>query len=529
MKYSYSILYLLVFPFAIIAQTPQLKSGKTELIVAEDYDEPHRPQYHFSPATGWMNDPNGMVYYDGEYHLFYQYYPYASVWGPMHWGHAVSKDLLHWQDLPIALYPDSLGMIFSGSAVVDQANSSGFKKGKEQPLVAIYTYHDMAGENLGRIDYQYQAIAYSNDRGRNWEKYKSNPVISNPGIRDFRDPKVFWHEQSEQWVMIFAARDSVLLYHSPNLKDWRPASHFGAGHGSHGGVWECPDLFPLPVDGNSDNIKWVMLVSIGSGGPNGGSATQYFIGDFDGKNFVNNNPKDLTLWLDQGRDNYAGVTWSDIPKSDGRRIFMGWMSNWDYARAIPTHPWRSAMTLPRELTLQTTPQGVRLFSNPVEELKALRRGGLQIDGQIINVKNDYSDFGNLDISNLEMELSFDLGKTTSPHFGVEFVNSRGERIIISYEQASDLFIIDRSNSRFTSFSDAFSGLQIVPRTCSGQQLKMHLFIDRSSVELFADEGCTVVTNTFFPTVEFDRFRIFARDGDAQLTNGKMYTILGIWK
>lgn len=249
------------------------------------YSEPLRPQVHFTPPAHWMNDPNGMFYHDGEYHLFYQHNPGASVWGPMHWGHAVSSDLMHWQNKPIALYPDELGTIFSGSAVVDWQNSSGLGSNDNPPIVAMYTYHDANGEKQGRIDFQTQAIAYSLDKGQTWTKYAHNPVIKNPGIRDFRDPKVMWDENRNQWVMVLAQKNHVGFYRSDNLLDWKLTSTFGKNIGSHGGVWECPELLRLKVPG-SEEYRYVLMVSISPGGPNGGSATQYFVGDFDGAEFT---------------------------------------------------------------------------------------------------------------------------------------------------------------------------------------------------------------------------------------------------
>lgn len=315
---------------------------------AQYYQEKYRPQYHFSPESGWMNDPNGLVFYDGEYHLFYQYYPDSTVWGPMHWGHAVSTDLFSWTHLPVALYPDSLGYIFSGSAVSDIYNTSGFGDGTTPPLIAVFTYHNSELERKGNNEFQSQGIAWSNDRGRTWKKFQGNPVLPNPGIRDFRDPKVFRHDASGKWIMILAVHDRVHIYSSPDLKNWSFESEFGESAGSHGGVWECPDLFPLTVTGTSSS-KWVMLVSINPGGPNGGSVTQYFTGEFDGHKFI---PDDIAAkWMDMGTDNYAGVTWSGIPEQDGRKILIGWMSNWNYATVVPSSLWRSAMTIPRELTL----------------------------------------------------------------------------------------------------------------------------------------------------------------------------------
>ncbi|HZH37827.1 MAG TPA: glycoside hydrolase family 32 protein, partial [Flavisolibacter sp.] len=305
------------------------------------YNEPHRPQIHFTPKTAWMNDPNGMVYHNGTYHLFYQHNPDSTVWGPMHWGHATTKNLVHWQHQPVKLFPDSLGTIFSGSAVVDVNNTSGFGSKGKVPLVAIFTHHNPVMEKAGRNDFQYQSLAFSLDEGKTWTKYTGNPVVKNPGIRDFRDPKVMWHQGSGKWIMTLATLDRVTFYSSSNLKDWLKESEFGKELGAHGGVWECPDLFPLEYNGEQ---VWVLLVSINPGGPNGGSATQYFTGRFDGKTFT---PLQTdTQWIDYGPDNYAGITWSNTGK---RKIFLGWMSNWQYAAAVPTQTWRSAMTIPRDL------------------------------------------------------------------------------------------------------------------------------------------------------------------------------------
>lgn len=319
-------------------------ANNQEPAIDELYNEQHRPQIHFSPKEKWMNDPNGMVYLNGNYHLFFQYHPGSTIWGPMHWGHAISKDLIHWDEQPIALYPDSLGTIFSGSAVLDFNNTSGFGKDGKIPLIAIFTHHDTIGAKARTNNYQSQSIAYSLDEGKTWTKYANNPVVKNPGIRDFRDPKVMWYEDGKKWVMTLATKDRVTFYSSKNLKEWTKESEFGETVGAHGGVWECPDLFPLKYKG--DNV-WVLMVSINPGGPNKGSATQYFTGKFDGKNFTPFQTD--TRWIDYGTDNYAGVTWSN---TRDRKIFLGWMSNWQYARVVPTEKWRSAMTVPRDLNLE---------------------------------------------------------------------------------------------------------------------------------------------------------------------------------
>ena len=306
--------------------------------------EIYRPQIHFSPNAHWINDPNGMLYENGVYHLFMQYHPFSSVWGPMHWAHATSKDLIHWEEQPIALFPDSLGCIFSGSAVLDKNNTSGFGKNGKAPLVAIFTTHNFEGEKSGTNNFQNQAIAFSNDHGQTWTKFSGNPVIKNPGIRDFRDPKVMWYEPQKKWVMTLATKDRITFYSSRDLKNWVKESEFGAILGEHAGVWECPDLFTLNDKGKK---IWVLVVNINPGGPNGGSATQYFLGDFNGKTFTVSH-KDIK-WLDYGPDEYAGITWSN---TGDRKIFLGWMSNWQYAEKVPTTIWRGATTLPRELKLK---------------------------------------------------------------------------------------------------------------------------------------------------------------------------------
>ncbi|MEZ5043879.1 MAG: glycoside hydrolase family 32 protein [Saprospiraceae bacterium] len=488
------------------------------------YTEAHRPQFHFSPESGWMNDPNGMVYFEGEYHLFYQYYPYASIWGPMHWGHAVSKDLQHWEHLPIALYPDEHGMIFSGSAVIDWKNTSGFGDGKTPPMIAIYTYHNMLGERSGKADFQTQGIAYSLDKGRTWTKYDKNPVIRNPGIRDFRDPKVSWHEPTQKWVMILAAKNRVQIYNSTDLKQWSFASEFGKDSAPQLGVWECPDLFPLAIEG-SDQQKWVMIVSHGGGGPNGGSCTRYFVGDFDGSTFSSDYPVEQVNWLDYGKDNYAGVSWSDIPAADGRRLFLGWMSNWEYATKVPTSKWRSAMTIPRELSLKNTPNGLQLFSNPAKEMAGLRKEAIDISESKVT---GHTLIKEINAGSFEVELTFDLAQSDSKSFGIEFGNANGEHIRIGYDKASSFMIVDRSNAGKMDFSPAFPGLHYIPFTPTEGEMKWQIFLDHSSMELFLNDGAIAFTTIFFPTTNFDQVHLFAFDGMATLSNGLMHELKGIW-
>ncbi|MFV0591274.1 MAG: glycoside hydrolase family 32 protein [Draconibacterium sp.] len=492
------------------------------------YTEKYRPQFHFSPEKKWMNDPNGMFYYEGEYHLFYQYYPDSTVWGPMHWGHAISKDLVHWEHQAIALYPDSLGMIFSGSAVVDWNNTSRLSSTDTPPLVAIYTIHNKEGEDAGGNDYQMQGVAYSLDKGRTWTKYANNPVLKNPGIRDFRDPKVTWHEVSKKWVMTLAVQDHVEFYTSPNLIDWTKASEFGADLGAHGGVWECPDLFEIEIQG-SDESRWVLLVSINPGGPNGGSATQYFVGDFDGSKFTT--AQTATKWLDYGRDNYAGVTWSDVPANDGRRLFIGWMSNWSYANVVPTEKWRSAMTIPRELVLEEVNGDLIVASVPVVELQRIINHKVELSSEVISgqIQLETKD---IEPMRSEMKFSFQLeidSQNDAPEeLGVELKNDLGENFKIGYLPAESIFYIDRTNGGVHSFSDNFAGKHTAQYE-AGETIEIHLFVDEASIEVFVDGGLLVFTDIVFPSVPYDKIGVFSNNGSIKLQKGEIWSLNSIWK
>jgi fructan beta-fructosidase len=420
--------------------------------------------------------------------------------------------------------------------VVDWNNTSGFGKDGQPPVVAIFTYHDMAAEKAGRTDYQSQGIAYSNDKGRTWAKYAGNPVIPNPQkIKDFRDPKVIWHEASSQWAMALAVADHVQFWGSKDLKNWAFLSDFGKEQGAHGGVWECPDLFPLKVE-NSDETKWVLLLSINPGGPNGGSATQYFVGDFDGKNFTLDDSfapsvqGEKAVWLDCGRDNYAGVTWSDIPKEDGRRLFMGWMSNWDYATVVPTLAWRSAMTLPRALTLQKTSAGYRLFSLPVKELQMLRTASHKIENQEIAGEIDLTKRLEFPPAQMELTLEIELAEASPANFGIELSNAKGEKYRIGYDAAANKFYSDRTQAGEGAFSKKFAEkIHTAPRLSTDKTLRLHLFFDVASAELFADDGATAVTDIFFPSEVFSTVKIYAEKGKVKLSKGEAYSLKSIWR
>jgi len=453
-------------------------------------DKVFRPRLHFSPAAHWINDPNGMVYVNGVYHLYFQYHPYSSVWGPMHWGHATSKDLISWKEEPVALYPDSLGYIFSGSAVLDVNNTSGFGKNGKAPLVAIFTHHNSKTEKE-RIDFQTQSIAFSNDNGFTWTKYSGNPVIQNPGIADFRDPKVIWHAATKKWVMTLATKDCVTFYSSPDLKNWTKESTFGKTAGAHGGVWECPDLIEMELNGQQ---KWVLLVSINPGAPNGGSATQYFVGEFDGHQFISNQTD--TRWIDYGPDNYAGVTWSNTGK---QKLFMGWMSNWNYAQQLPTTLWRNAMTIARELRLVESGGELYVASKPVAALSnyEVKQNVLQN----ITVNKQTAVINKTGI--LHFPARFNIKSTAGESFAVRFYNTvTGEELKIGYDQPSDHYFIDRSRSGIINFYPGFAAKHTVPRISSNKQIELNLLLDACSVELFADAGLSVMTSLFYPTEKY---------------------------
>jgi fructan beta-fructosidase len=458
-----------------------------EISFTPSTSEPYRPGYHFSPKQGWMNDPNGLVYLDGEYHLFFQHYPDSTVWGPMHWGHAVSQDLIHWEELPIALFPDSLGYIFSGSAVYDAANTSGLGSTESPPLVALFTYHDPKGEKEGTIDFQTQGLAYSLDKGKTWQKYEGNPVLENPGIRDFRDPKITQIQQADgksSWVMTLAARDRVHFYESDNLKEWTFLGEFGQGVGAHGGVWECPDLLSLKAPDGSQ--KWVLLVSMNPGGPQKGSATQYFIGDFQQGVFT---PDDTMIrWLDYGPDNYAGVTWANLPKEQNRTLWIGWMSNWDYAQVVPTKTWRSALTLPREISLFDVDGTLLLKSSPAKELEKIRKTTYELSGEESLLPSPF------------VEISAEI---TQEDFSMTLSNELGEELVINKEMG--LVTVDRRKAVQSKFHPDFAAAHSAPMSWKAETLRIYL--DASSIEVFVNDGELVLTSLLFPTSPWKKIEL----------------------
>lgn len=501
--------YLLVILFLISCDTLTKEVGQHRF-----FQEKHRPQIHFSPKANWMNDPNGMIFHNGVYHLFFQYYPDSTVWGPMHWGHATSKDLVHWNEEKIALYPDSLGYIFSGSAVFDVNNSSGFGKDGVAPLVAIFTFHDTAGEKAGKNDYQTQGLAYSLDDGRNWIKYDNNPVLANPGIKDFRDPKVMWYEEGKKWIMTLATKDRISFYSSPDLKNWTKESEFGEKVGAHGGVWECPDLFPVKHNGGT---IWVLFVSINPGGPNGGSATQYFTGNFDGKNFIPFQTD--TRWLDYGPDNYAGVTWSNV---GGRKLFLGWMGNWQYAQVVPTEPWRSAMTVPRDIGVKKVGDRFMLTSGPVKELDSLNE-------KIFNL--DSIDAPGFDLTAKTERLHgpgrIKFNSEKIENFTISLSNNLGEKLVIGYEKEGNRYFIDRSKSGVIDFENGFGVKHTAQRISRVNTMDMEIIIDNASVEVFADGGLSVMTAIYFPDKPYSYIQFESASG-FKIDSLQFCKMKGIW-
>ncbi|MEO6219706.1 MAG: glycoside hydrolase family 32 protein [Ginsengibacter sp.] len=484
-------------------------------ITAQISTEMYRPQIHFTPKEGWMNDPNGMVYYKNLYHLYYQYYPNSSVWGPMHWGHATSTDLIHWQRQPIALYPDSLGYIFSGSAVVDSNNTSGFGIDGKIPFVAIFTYHNIENEKAGKSDYQSQGIAYSLDEGITWKKYDKNPVLKNPGIRDFRDPKVSWFEPHKKWIMTLATFDRISFYSSPDLKSWTKESDFGKDVGAHGAAWECPDLFP--IDYNGQQI-WVLLVSINPGGPNGGSATQYFTGQFDGKNFFSGQTD--TRWLDYGTDNYAGVTW---PAIGNRKTFIGWMNNWQYGKLVPTKGWRSSMTIARDLGVEKIGDKYLVTSQPVPELSIIE--DKQMVEENVSVP-DYDFTKKMGKLMGPVKINFTADKVET--FSVTLSNDLGEKMVVGYNKEANYFYADRSASGNTTFEKEFGNLHYAPRLTPDPGIDFTAIIDNASIEFFADKGLTVMTEIFFPTKPYNKIVIHS-DNNLLIKKLNWVKLNGIWK
>lgn len=469
------------------------------LVQTDQFDRTNRekfkPSFHFSPDYGWMNDPNGMVYQDGIYHLCFQYNPYGSTWENMSWGHATTKDLITWKHEPDALHGDGFGGMFSGGAVVDKFNSAGF--GKD----AIITFYTNAG--IGQV----QCIAYSLDNGKSFTKYENNPVLTSP-IADFRDPKVFWHEDTKRWIMILAVDQHMEIFTSQNLKNWEYASSFGEKEGAHGGVWECPDLIELPIEG-TDKKKWVLICNINPGGPFGGSATQYFVGQFDGKTFINDSPY-KTKWMDYGKDYYATVTWANAPEN--RCIALGWMSNWQYANQVPTQQFRSATSIPRDLVLFQENGEVYLKSIIVKELEQFVKSGDVIKD--IEVKSEYEMRNFLLGKEAAYSIDLKMAVNDADIVGLTLFNNRNEEITLYFDIREREFRMSRAKSGITRFdpSETFEHETIAPLYGDTVQLSLRILVDTCSIEIFGNGGKFTMTNLIFPEEPYNNIRFFSKGG-----------------
>ena len=428
--------------------------------------EHFRPLYHHTPAYGWMNDPNGLFYKDGVWHLYYQYNPYGSQWENMTWGHSTSRDLIHWEAQPLAIEADGLGSIFSGSCVVDHDNTAGFGPG------AIIAYYTSAGEA------QTQSMAYSTDNGRTFKKYEGNPVLT-ASAPDFRDPHLFWHKETQRWIMLLAVGQEMQIFSSSNLKQWTFESRFGAEYGCHGGVWECPDLMRMPVRGTGQQ-KWMLICNINPGGLFGGSATQYFIGDFDGHKFTCESRPDVTKWMDYGKDHYATVTFDNAP--DNRRVAVVWMSNWQYANEVPTKQFRSANAIPRDLSLFSDGRETYCAVTPSKEMLALR-------GKVVKQPTE------------ACELVVDLKGTAD----ITLTNGKGEQVLMHYDAQQQTFSMDRTKSGDTSFNEHFPATTTAPT--HGHLKQLRIFIDRSSIEVFDADGKMAMTNLVFPSEPYNTVKL----------------------
>ena len=474
--------------------------------------EKYRQVYHHTPLYGWMNDPNGMFYKDGVWHLYFQHNPYGSKWQNLSWGHSSSKDLINWTPEPEALEPNGLGMVFSGSCALDTNNTAGYGK---DAVLGLYTSADVS---------QTQSLVWSKDNGKTFEFYPANPIITLES--EARDPNMFWDEKAGQWVLLLAhaLEHEMLVFTSPDMKEWTLQSSFGKGIGAQGGVWECPDLFKLKVDG-TDEEKWVLICNLNPGGPFGGSATQYFVGDFDGKTFkadTDSEGKIPTKWMDYGKDHYATVSWSDAP--DNRRTVIGWMSNWQYAAEVPTMQYRSANTLPRDLSLFRAPDGnIYLSSAPSPELLALR-DKLSVNVKKANIRKKAVRYSLPEANSGVCEILLDVDARKSEQINFIIANNDGEKVVMEYDVADHTLSFDRRESGNVDFSQDFPAVTVSPTFEDNGKISLRIFIDRSSIEVFGNNGQFVMTNLVFPERPYTSLSISSTGGNARIENLKIYSI-----
>ena len=523
MRLSYLLgLFISVSACTTLTETETVRAPQDSVVVSA---ASYRPAYHFTPEKNWMNDPNGLVYQQGKYHLFYQYNPKGATWGNMSWGHATTEDLVHWDRLPLAIPMDDSLMIFSGSAVVDKNNTSGlFEEGDSTGMVAIYTAH--------QPELQTQALAYSSDDGRTWTQYEGNPVLDE-GLKDFRDPKVFWYEPKQAWIMALAIPQGqkIRFYESSDLQDWTRLSEFGP-QGFVDGIWECPDLFELPVENGTGN-QWVLVVSYNT--DTAGSDMQYFVGDFDGTKFTNINTDDLILSVDEGKDYYAAVTWNNVP--DDRRLMIGWFNNWQYGQEIPTAGWRSAQSLIRSLHLRQFPEGVRLVQRPVEEQQTLRGTPQHYQNERVTEGDDFLSVENVHGSQLEIIAEFVYQPIETPseaqqlasEFGVRVFEGENQETVVGYDVASQSLFVDRTQSGDTTFNPQFPTRTIGLMPSDDGIVRMRIFVDRSSVEVFGNDGYVTMSNRIFPDQRKDGVEVYAIGGTVTLRSLDVWPMESIWE
>lgn len=492
----------------------------------DQYNETHRPQYHFTSPANWVGPPAAMVYYKGEYHVFFLQNRTANTPETKSWGHAVSRNLVHWEHRSVALF-ETEGKILAGSVVIDWENSAEFvRSGKEPAMVALYTTER---EGNGGVSLQ-QHLAYSNDSGRTWTQYENSPVLDKDE-GNLRDPKVFWHSASSQWIMILAVSDEqkVRFYGSSDLKIWEQLSEFSpdALPVSSTANWERPEMFNLPVDGDESNKRWVLQVNVDEDAVAGGSGALYFIGEFDGKEFIQNSDSEDNLgWVNYGRDFYGAASFSNIPNSDGRRIWMAWMNNWKYAERIPTSPWKGALTIPREIKLRTIDDEIRLVQQPVVEQRILRTRRHRFRDRNLTEESNFLRETGITGRSAALIAEFQLG--TAKKVGFELRRGEDERTIVGYDAENEELFVDRTESGETDFDSTFAERYTAPLKPRSDRVKLRIYLDRSSVEVFGNDGEAVITAQIFPKPGSDGMALYVRGGEAKLQNLDIWQLEKIW-
>lgn len=489
------------------------------------YKEKYRPDYHYTPARGSVSDPNGLVYYEGEYHLFHQ--------DGGTWAHAVSKDLVNWNSLPIALPWNDYGHVWSGSAVSDLNNASGlFTNTGGKGLIAYYTSFNPDKENGN----QRIGLAYSSDQGRTWNYSTEQPIVienpgktgDNPGGWDFRDPKVVRDDVNNRWIMVVSGGDHIRFFTSTNLIDWKLTDNFGYGDYIRGGVWECPDLFELQIEGTNEK-KWVLMVSTGANPKTQGSDAEYFVGQLtaEGK-FINVNPAGKVLKIDYGKEFYASMSFSNMPNN--RRVMMAWMTNWDYPFAFPTMGWKGELSIPREVRLEKTDEGIRLAQSPIEELKDIRNTIYQTQNKIVKSDNATNLLEGISSGAFEIEAEIEIPSPSKlTEFGFQVRKGADQKTVVGYKTAENKIFVDRAESGETDFSSLFSTLHEAHLNMDNKRIKLNIFVDDSSIEVFANDGKVVFSDVIFPDPASRGMEIYTKGGEVNVVSLKVHELTDTWK